>query len=80
MIEIKAETYSHLLTTSFGGKVERDMLDQSARQIQASGGRPVVWVFAEAEAAQKARALFDVADDGRENITIVHIPWARSSP
>ena len=80
MIEIKAETYSHLLTTSFGGKVERDMLDQSARQIQASGGRPVVWVFAEAEAAQKARALFDVADDGRENITIVHIPWARSNP
>jgi hypothetical protein len=53
MIEIKAETYSHPLTTSFGGKVERDMLDQSARQIQASGGRPVVWVFAEAEAAQR---------------------------
>jgi hypothetical protein len=56
------------------------MLDQSARQIQASGGRPIVWVFAEEKAALKARQLFDTAKGGRENITIVYIPWARSNP
>jgi hypothetical protein len=80
MFEIKGETYTHLLGTPFGWKLERDMLDQSARQIQASGGRPIVWVFAEEKAALKARQLFDTAKGGRENITIVYIPWARSNP
>jgi hypothetical protein len=79
-IEIKGETYTHLLSTSFGGDVEDDMLAQSARQLDASGGRPIVWVFAEKEAAQRARALFDAKDDGREKITVVHIPWVRSNP
>ena len=80
MFEIKGETYTHLLSTSFGWKEERDMLDQSARQIQASGGRPIIWVFAEEEAAQKMWKRFQEVDKGRENITIVYIPWVRSSP
>jgi hypothetical protein len=80
MVEIKAETYTHLLSTSFGSAVVRQMLDQSARQIAASGGRPIVWVFAEEEAALRMRKVFDGARGGREKITIVYIPWVRSNP
>jgi hypothetical protein len=79
MFEIKGETYTHLLTTSFGKNVADDMLGQSASQLAASGGRPVVWVFAEAEAAEKARKLFDTKDAGRETITVLYIPWVRSN-
>lgn len=80
MFEIKGETYSRLLSLPFAGNVERGMLDQSARQVQASGGRPIVWVFAEEEAAERARKLFGTADNGREKITVVHIPWVRKNP
>jgi NADPH-dependent ferric siderophore reductase len=52
-----------------------EILAQSERQIQASGGRPIVWVFAEKEAAEIVRKLFDTVRGGRENITVVHIPW-----
>jgi hypothetical protein len=80
MVEIKGETIAHLLSRPFGANVEGDMLAQSARQLEASSGRPIVWVFAEKEAAQRARALFDATDNGRENITVVHIPWVRTNP
>ena len=80
MVEVKGETYTHLLSTPFASKVENEMLDQSARQIQASGGRPIVWVFSEEEAAQKMRKVFDAAGEGRQKIIIVYIPWARSNP
>jgi hypothetical protein len=53
---------------------------QSARQIEASGGRPIVWVFAEKEAAPAVQKLFDDADHGREKITVMHIPWVRVNP
>jgi hypothetical protein len=80
MVEIKGETYSHLLTLPFAKGVEDEMLAQSARQIEASGGRPIVWVFAEEEAAKIVRDLFDRVGGGRENITVVHIPWTRKNP
>jgi hypothetical protein len=80
VFEIKGETYSHLLSMSFGKNIEDDMLEQSASQLAASGGRPVVWVFAEAEAAEKVRKLFDTKDEGRETITVLYIPWVRSNP
>jgi hypothetical protein len=81
MFEIKGLEYAKLLTESFSkDKTTEDILDQSARQLEASAGRPIVWVFAEEEAALKVQKLFDAEDDGRENITIMHIPWARKSP
>jgi hypothetical protein len=80
MFEIKGETYTHLLSTSFGEKIERDMLDQSASQLAASGGRPIVWVFAEEAAAQKIQERFAAEDKGREMITVLYIPWVRSNP
>jgi hypothetical protein len=80
MFEIKGETYSHLLSQSFGEKIEGEMLEQSASQVAASGGRPIVWVFAEEEAAQKMEKLFATKDNGREKITVLYIPWVRSKP
>jgi hypothetical protein len=57
-----------------------EKLRQSARQIAASGGRPIVWVFAEKEAAQIVCKLFDTTGKGREFITVVYIPWTRRNP
>jgi hypothetical protein len=56
------------------------LLKQSESQLAASGGRPVIWVFAEAEAAQRARDLFNAKNHGREMITVLYIPWVRSKP
>jgi NADPH-dependent ferric siderophore reductase len=50
---------------------------QATRQVAASGGRPVVWIFAEQEAALFARELFDKTK-GLEGITVGYIPWIRS--
>jgi hypothetical protein len=83
MFEIKGETNAKLLTSNYDALTEsskRKILNQSARQLEASGGRPIVWVFAEEVAALKARELFVAADEGRENIVIVHIPWTRKKP
>ena len=80
VFEIKGETYSHLLSMSFGKEVQDEMLKQSASQLAASGGRPVIWVFAEAEAAQRARDIFNSKNNGREMITVLYIPWVRSKP
>jgi hypothetical protein len=76
MFEIKGETYTKLLTESFSkNNIKDDILSQSACQLEASGGRPIVWVFAEKEAAQIVQRLFDTVGKGREFITVVHIPW-----
>ena len=81
MFEIKGETYAKLLTESFSeNNMKYNILNQSARQISASGGRPIVWVFAEKEAAEIVRRLFDGAKDGQQNITVVYIPWTKSNP
>lgn len=51
-------------------------LNQARRQVDASGGRPIVWIFAEKGAADFARELFDANE--LKQITIVEVPWTRS--
>ncbi len=83
LFEIKALTYAERLSSRYDNikkSAVDEILKQSARQIEASGERPIVWVFAEKEAAEIARKLFDTAKGGRENITVVHIPWTRMNP
>jgi hypothetical protein len=64
--------YGNLLT--FTSNAVPQLLAQSARQIAASGGRPLVWIFAEEAMALSVDSLFkDVG--GREKIIIVHVPW-----
>jgi hypothetical protein len=76
LFEIKGEQYTKFLNSSWAGPgVVAKMLRQSLRQVQASGGRPVIWIVAEEGAAILIRQLFDTARDGRQFITVVHVPW-----
>jgi hypothetical protein len=65
--------YGGLLT--FNSNARRSFLDQSLRQIAASGGRPTVWIFADKQDLLRTQKLFEDADKGREYITLVHVPW-----
>lgn len=81
LFEIKAEQYAKLLEVpQIEESIADDFLEQSGRQIAASGGRPIVWIFAEEEAALFVRRLFDRTDAGREYITVGYVPWTRRSP
>jgi hypothetical protein len=83
MFEIKGENNAKMLNSGYD-VIETNSTDkilkQSASQLEASGGRAIVYVFAEEEVALKAQKLFDATDEGREKITIVHIPWKRKNP
>jgi hypothetical protein len=59
----------------FDSNARKSFLSQSLRQIEASGGRPVVWIFADREDAVRTRELFENAGGGRQYITIVYVPW-----
>ncbi len=81
LFELKGEGYAAILMFPQGIKsIENRFLEQSGRQIAASGGRPLVWIFAEWEAALFARKLFDTAKEGRESIHVVHMPWTTRKP
>jgi hypothetical protein len=75
LFEIKGEGLAKL-TKDLPKIMADDFVDQATRQLAAGGGRPVVWVFAEEQAARFARDLFDTK--GLNQITVVHIPWERS--
>jgi hypothetical protein len=72
LFEFKGD-YGGLLM--FDSNARQSFLDQSLRQIAAGGGRPVVWIFANREDADRTQKIFEDADKGREYITIVHVPW-----
>ena len=52
-----------------------DFLDQSERQVDAAGNRPVRWYFSEPATAQFAAEVFYYSDEGREKIEIVVLLW-----
>ena len=63
MIEYKGPGYAEKLADKslgpvFTKSITEDWQDQATRQIEASGGRPVTWYFAEQPALEFARALF----------------------
>jgi hypothetical protein len=76
MFELKGESLAKL-TKDLPNVMADDFVDQARRQVAASGGRPVVWIFAEQEAALFARKLFDETK-GLEGITVGYVPWIRS--
>jgi hypothetical protein len=79
MIEAKGPTYAKLLTYDWGKwSLTNDWLEQSGAQIAAAEKRPVRWYFAEPEAAEFAREIFNKAEGGRERIEIVVLPWSGS--
>ena len=78
LFELKGEQYAWLLTIEQSREnIAGDFLEQSDRQLKASGGRPLVWIFAEWEAAVFARDLFKEARQGRESIIVGYVPWTR---
>src|SRR5262249_11313624 len=82
MFEIKGENNAKMLNSGYDVIKENStdkLLKQSASQLEASGRRALVYVFAEEEAALKAQQLFEPTDNVCENIIIVHIPWKRKN-
>ncbi len=76
MVDAKGTAYAVLLTfPSILQSIVYEWVDESGRQIAASGGRPVRWYFAEKDAADFARELSRDYDDGRERIEIEFLPW-----
>ncbi len=78
MIEAKGTGYARMLASRFDilkRSIAKSWLNQSGRQLAASGGRRLIWYFAEPEAAAFARKIFADAKDGRENILIEVLPW-----
>jgi hypothetical protein len=77
LFEIKGEEYAALLQIPQAeDSIRKQFSDQALRQVQASGGRPIVWIFAEPEAADFARELFNSNKD-LERISVVPMPWLK---
>jgi hypothetical protein len=76
MFEIKGEGHAQL-TSDLPAAMAYKYVKQATSQVAASGGRPIVWIFAEEEAALFARKLFNETKE-LEGITVGYVPWARS--
>jgi hypothetical protein len=77
MIEAKGPGYAGLFRSGIKDlKAKREWLDQSEREVQASGGRDLRWYIAEPAAADFARQLFGTMGGGRERINIEVLPFA----
>ncbi len=76
LFEIKGKRIA-ILANDLPAVMTADFVGQATRQVAASGGRPIVWIFAEEDAARFARKLFNETP-GLEGITVVYIPWTRS--
>ncbi|WP_161607307.1 hypothetical protein [Methyloferula stellata] len=70
MIEAKGPGYGRMLGSQyFRDKFTDRWTRQASRQIAASGGRPLEWYFADREASEFARELFD----GNKNLTRIKV-------
>jgi hypothetical protein len=79
MVDAKGPGYAGLLSfPQTMQSVVYEWVEESGRQIAASGGRRVRWYFAEKAAADFARDLFESYDEGRETIEIEIRPWSAS--
>lgn len=75
MIDAKGTRYAYLLQYQQPREsLTEEFLDRANRQLQAAGGRQIVWHFAEREAADFARALFEASDI---HIKVLYTPWRR---
>jgi hypothetical protein len=71
MFDFKGLGYAKL-TSDLPAVMADKFIDQATRQLAASGGRPVVWIFAEEEAALFVRNLFNLKA-GFDRITIGYV-------
>jgi hypothetical protein len=76
MLEFKGPRNFRLLTSKYkplAEGIKDKWIDQAERQVEASGGRPVVWYFAEKPALDIAQKLFD--NDKLRGIRLEYAPW-----
>ena len=59
--------------------VTKDWLDQSERQLNATKGRALTWVFALESDRDHAAEIFSEAGKGREEINLLQIPRLKAS-
>jgi hypothetical protein len=73
--------YDWALARPWGrSSVEEDWLDQSQRQLNASKGFALTWVFAQRDSADYARELFNKPENGeRKRINIIDVPRVGAS-
>jgi hypothetical protein len=76
LFDFKGLSYARL-TNDLPNVMADKFIDQATRQLAASSGRTLVWIFAEQEAALFARKLFN-SKSGLDRITIGYIPWIGS--
>ena len=75
LIEIKGPGHTKLLQNPIcRDSVGEKFLKQAEGQVEASAGRPIIWVFAEPEAAEYARKLF-AHRPGLKDIVIIEKKW-----
>lgn len=75
LLEAKGPGYLEIFRKMGGKSYFRaidDMVEQAQSQLQASGGLPIRWHFAEKEVADMVRKIF--ADAQLDRIQIVHTP------
>lgn len=77
LLDYKGERYAALLQNPIvESSIKEDFLDKAIRQVQASDGRPLIWIFAEPEAAVYAWKLFR-SNDRLKGIYVVSVPWVK---
>lgn len=77
LIEIKGPGHAKLLQNPICREsVEKKFLKQAEGQVEASGGQPIIWIFAEPEAAKCARKLFAGRPE-LKRIIIIEKRWER---
>jgi hypothetical protein len=75
MIDAKGTGYAAMLRNAIvGASLDLKFIDQATKQLEAAGGRPIEWYFAEQDAATYVRALF--AKTGlRISVFYLPPPW-----
>jgi hypothetical protein len=73
----KGKGYAELLRNFIiEPSIRGDFLNQARRQIDASGGRPIIWVFAEEQAKMYASELFQ-KDNALKKIHVMSVQWMK---
>ncbi|MGH6839729.1 MAG: hypothetical protein ACREDT_13220, partial [Methylocella sp.] len=78
MIEAKGPGFAHMLERDFMyERISARWVKQATDQVDASGGRAIEWYFAETDAADKARDIFN-EDTKLRRILIFTVPTAEA--
>ena len=77
LFDYKGERYAALLQNLIvENSIREQFLDKALRQVQASDGRSIVWIFAEPDAAMYAWTLFR-NNDKLKGIYVASMPWLK---